>query len=196
MLPKLDKPRILDIGCGTGIPTIELARLCNGDIIGIDINQDVLNNLNLKIEREGFSNRIKTINCSLTKTEFPDNNFDIIWDEGVLHILDLKRSLKECNRILKPNGFLVIGEMIKWIEDKFDIFPKFGFKLVNQFLLPEECWWAEYYMPLEKGIIELRKKYIKSEDFKKIRQHEREIEMVKKNPKDFDCGFYIMQKIN
>jgi len=27
ILPKLDKPRILDIGCGSGVPTMELARL-------------------------------------------------------------------------------------------------------------------------------------------------------------------------
>ena len=26
LLPKLDKPRILDVGCGSGVPTIELAR--------------------------------------------------------------------------------------------------------------------------------------------------------------------------
>ena len=38
MLPKLDRPRILDIGCGSGAPTIELARLSDGEIIGIDID--------------------------------------------------------------------------------------------------------------------------------------------------------------
>ena len=27
VLPKLDKPCILDIGCGSGVPTIELAKI-------------------------------------------------------------------------------------------------------------------------------------------------------------------------
>ncbi|MFX1409124.1 MAG: methyltransferase domain-containing protein [Promethearchaeota archaeon] len=196
MLPKMDKPHILDIGCGTGIPTIELARLSNGEIIGIDIDQDALDKLNLKIEKKGLSNRVKTVNCSLYETEFPDKNFNILWDEGVIHILDLKKSLKECNRLLKPNGFLVIGEMIKWIKDKFEIFSEFGFKFKNHFLLPEKCWWTDYYEPLEKRIKELRKKYQRSENLEKLKQHEREIKMVKKNPKEFDCGFYIMQKVN
>ena len=51
MLPELEKPRILDIGCGSGVPTIELAKLSNGEIIGIDINQSLLDKLNKKIEK-------------------------------------------------------------------------------------------------------------------------------------------------
>ena len=47
-LPKLDKPRILDIGCGSGIPTLELARLTNGEIIGIDIDLSALDELDEK----------------------------------------------------------------------------------------------------------------------------------------------------
>ena len=31
MLPKMNSPRILDIGCGTGVPTLELARLSDGE---------------------------------------------------------------------------------------------------------------------------------------------------------------------
>ncbi len=53
MLPQLDKPRILDIGCGSGIPTMELAGLSNGQIIGLDINQPLLDRLTKKIEKAG-----------------------------------------------------------------------------------------------------------------------------------------------
>ena len=44
-IPNIDKPRILDIGCGTGMVTLELAKLSSGEITGIDINQDALNKL-------------------------------------------------------------------------------------------------------------------------------------------------------
>jgi ubiquinone/menaquinone biosynthesis C-methylase UbiE len=54
MLPKLEKPRILDIGCGSGVPTIELAKLSEGEIIGIDVNQPFLDKLNIKIEEESI----------------------------------------------------------------------------------------------------------------------------------------------
>lgn len=196
MLPKIDKPCILDIGCGTGITTIELAGLSSGEVIGIDIDQDALDKLNKKIEMKGLSARVSTNNCSLYKTDFPDKHFDILWDEGVIHILDLKKSLKECGRLIKPKGFLVMGEMKKWFKDKIEIFPKFGFKLINQFSLPDKIWWTDYYEPLEKRIQELRKKYPRSQDLEKLRQYEREVEVVKKNPMEFDCAFYIMQKVN
>ncbi|MBU7032610.1 MAG: class I SAM-dependent methyltransferase, partial [Theionarchaea archaeon] len=42
MLPALDNPHILDIGCGTGEPTLELARLSEGIITAVDINQRAL----------------------------------------------------------------------------------------------------------------------------------------------------------
>ena len=196
MLPKMENPIILDIGCGSGTPTIELARLSDGEITGIDIDQAALDRFNLKIEKEGFSNRIKIFNRSIYNTDFLTESFNLIWDEGVLHILNIKKSLVECNRILKPNGFLVVGEVIKWISNNLKAFPKCGFNLINKFFLPEECWWKEYYLPMEKKIKELRSKFKKPKELEKLKPYENEINMVKKNPKEFDGAFYIFQKVN
>lgn len=196
MLPKIENPCILDIGCGSGTPTIELAKLSNGEITGIDIDQAALDKFKLKIEKEGLSSRIKIFNRSVYNTDFSAESFNLIWDEGVLHILNIKKSLVECNRILKSNGFLVVGEGIKWIRNNLEVFLKCGFNLKNKFLLPEECWWKEYYLPMEKKIKELRSKFKKSKELEKLKVHEREINMVKKSPKEFDCAFYIFQKIN
>ena len=35
MIPAIKNPRILDIGCGPGLPTIQLAKLTDGEVIGI-----------------------------------------------------------------------------------------------------------------------------------------------------------------
>ncbi|MFX0074646.1 MAG: class I SAM-dependent methyltransferase [Candidatus Hermodarchaeota archaeon] len=94
-LPKMDKPRILDIGCGTGVPTMELAKLSDGEIIGIDIDQKCLDRFNKKIEKEGLANRVKAIKCTLLDIKFPDNSFDVIWAEGTLTTLGVEKSLIE-----------------------------------------------------------------------------------------------------
>ncbi len=195
-IPVIEKPRILDIGCGTGMPTLELARLSNGEITGIDIDQGALDQLNFKIKQQGLSERIKVYNRSAYNTKFEDETFDIIWEEGVIHLLDLKKALIECNRILKLNGFMISGEATNWADRKLKHFPNFGFKLIKQIPWEKECWWTEYYAPLEKKINQLRKKYDNLENIEEIHRHVTEIEMVKKNPAGFDCITYVMQKIN
>ncbi len=194
-IPDMGKPRILDIGCGSGMPTLELAKLSNGEIIGIDIDQRALDKLNLKIKQESLSGRVKVYNRSVYDTEFEENTFDIVWEEGVIHLLDLKKALTECNRVLKLNGFMVTGEAANWAERKLKHFPRFGFKLIEQIPWEKKCWWTEYYKPLEEKINILRKKYDKLEDIEEIKRYKMEIEMVKKDPAGFDCITYVMQKI-
>ena len=53
MLPQMDRPRILDIGCGSGIPTLELARLSQGEVIGIDIDQPALDKFDIRTRQAG-----------------------------------------------------------------------------------------------------------------------------------------------
>jgi cyclopropane fatty-acyl-phospholipid synthase-like methyltransferase len=50
----LTRPRILDVGCGPGGPTLELARLSDGEIIGLDIHQPSLDKLSRRIEEAGL----------------------------------------------------------------------------------------------------------------------------------------------
>lgn len=63
LLPELIKPRILDVGCGSGVRTLVLAKLSNGEVIGIDIDQYLLARLNRKIEEEDLSNRVMARKC-------------------------------------------------------------------------------------------------------------------------------------
>ena len=129
MLPKIENPHILDIGCGSGVPTIELAKLSDGEIIGIDINQSLLNKLKRRIEEEGLSNRVKTVKCSLFEIDFPDESFDIIWAEGVIRIIGFEKSLKEWKRLLNHKGFLVIHDEIEIIINlrRYITLPKSSF---------------------------------------------------------------------
>ncbi len=196
LLPELENPRILDIGCGSGVATIELAKLSNGEIIGIDIDQSLLDKLNRKIDEKGFSNRMKALKCSLFEIDFPDDSFDIIWSEGSIFIIGFETGLKEWSRLLKTNGFLVVHDARKNISNKLKKIPNYGYKLINYFSLPEDVWWTEYYNPLEKRIKELRKKYDNDPETLKIfKKHQNEIDMVKKNSKDYSSIFYIMQKL-
>jgi len=180
-IPDIEKPCILDIGCGTGMPTLELAKLSNGEIMGIDIDQDALDKLKLKIKEKGLSGKLHVSNRSIYNTMFKDEMFDIIWEEGVIHILDLKKALTECNRVLKMNGFLVMGETVNWVNRKIKHFPKFGFKLIKQIPWEKNCWWTEYYKPLEEKINTLRRKYDNLDEIEEVKHHLMEIDCRSKD---------------
>jgi ubiquinone/menaquinone biosynthesis C-methylase UbiE len=195
-LPKLEKPRILDIGCGSGVPTMELAKLSDGEIIGIDINQKKLDRLNKKIEEEGLTGRVKAINCSLLDITFPGNSFDIIWAEGSITTLGVEKSLRRWNRLLKPHGFLVVHDEIKHFFKERNKISSFGYKFVEHFSLPVDAWWEEFYSPLEIRIKELYKKYSNDPTaLEELNIHQTEIDIVRASPKSFQSVFCILQKI-
>jgi len=195
LLPKLTKPRILDIGCGSGVPTLELARLSKGEVVGLDIDQSLLDELNRKIEVQGLSNWVTTRNCSMFELNFPDESFDIIWAEGSISIIGFERGLKEWRSLLGPCGFLVVHAETREMSNKLKKVPGFGYKLWNLLSLPEKAHWTEYYEPLDIRIKELQAKHQKNPGALQIlRKHQYEIAMVKRNPRKFDSTFYIIQK--
>ena len=195
VLPKLDKPHILDVGCGSGAPTMELARLSNGQIIGLDINQPLLDRLIKKIEKARLSDRVKTLKCSMVDMDFPAESFDIIWAEGSIYAIGFERGLEEWRWFLKPNGFLVVHDEAGNITEKLEQIPGCGYDLLEYFTLHEDTWWIEYFAPLEKRINEIRTKHIDDPKvLAALDSDQQEIDMFKKNPGQYGSVFFIMKK--
>jgi len=218
MLPKLEKPCILDIGCGPGVQTIELARLSQGEVIGIDVHQPSLYRLSQRIEEADLSHRVKAVNCSMFEMDFPEESFDIIWAEGSIFIIGFEIGLKEWRRFLKPDGFMVVHEMawlrpeppqeiydywkniypgIKIVDENLKQIPGCGYEVIGHFTLPEDTWWIEYYGPLENRIKELRRKYVDdSVALGELDKEQREIDLFKKYCKWYGSAFFLMKKKN
>ena len=195
-LPRLEKPRILDIGCGSGLPTLELAKLSDGEVIGIDIDQSCIDEFNRKIREEELSNRVKAINLSLFEMKFPDETFDVVWSEGVIRTIGFEGSLEEWRRLLKHNGYLVIHYQVSLVADVLSRIPQHGYRLADTVQLPADAWWTEFYKPLEEKMSALLHKYENSAAaLKLLKQYRSEMDMVKKNPLNFRSAFYMMKKI-
>lgn len=94
---------LLDIGCGTGRYSIQLAETYGLQVMGVDVSEKMLNQAKEKhpsgvwllkpIEDAGFS----------------DESFDFILMSYVIHHLkDYPRTLSDCHRYLRPGGALFI----------------------------------------------------------------------------------------
>lgn len=192
LLPVMGHPRILDIGCGSGAVTIELARLSGSEVYGVDTDEAALVELRRRVHETGLGHRVKAVNASLFDTGFVDESFDLLCEEGVLHLLDAAKGLQACKRLLRTKGHLVLHETVEWFEGIKARIPTDGFGIANEYRLPKRCWWTDYYAPLEDRIRQLRRdRDISSE---KLAQHEREIAMVKADPDRFDTAFFILQR--
>ena len=195
MLPKVDKPNILDIGCGSGIPTLELVSLSDGQITGLDINQTLLNRLERKIKKAGLSARVKIINCSILDMDFPDESFDIIWAEGSVSAIGFDKGLTEWRRFIKKGGFLAIHDEVGNLAEKLKQIPRCGYDLLDHFILSEDIWWDGYYAPLEKKLDKIQAKSADDpETLAALDKDRMFIKTFKQDPKLYRSVFFIMKK--
>jgi len=215
ILPALDKPRILDVGCGPGQPTIELARLSGGEVTGIDVYEQYLDQLREAIDAENLGHRVKAINCSMFDIDLP-GDFDIVWAEGSIFIIGFERGLREWRRLIRPGGFMAVHELA-WIEDdppqeiaefwqeaypaittvagNIEMVAAAGYRLLGHFTLGEDAWWPEYYGPLQERIDMLRAKYVDDRSaLSQLDEEQREIDLYRKYSRWYGSVFFVMQR--
>ena len=102
---------IMDIATGTGDFALEALVLAPDKIIGVDISAGMLEVGRQKIKKQGLEDRIEMIQADSENLPFEDNMFDaVIVAFGVRNFEDLRKGLKEMNRVLKPGGVVTILE--------------------------------------------------------------------------------------
>ncbi len=118
---------ILDSGCGTGNIFMHALSLCpesNVKYIGLDFSRNILR----KAAARAKGSNAYFFQGSVTTLPFRDNTFDRIICSGVMTYLaslnEVDKSIRECRRVLKPDGILII-----------DFFNKFSPSIVLSSLL-------------------------------------------------------------
>ena len=111
MIPKLSNPLILDVGCGCGSQTIQLAKLSKGNVLGLDVCEAFLNELKNKAKSENLDDKVKTVLGSMFEMNFEEKFFDIIWAEGSIYIMGFEEGLKSWKKFLKPNGYMAVSDI-------------------------------------------------------------------------------------
>ena len=97
---------VLDYGCGSGNFAKEVSLFEPKKITAVDISEQAIKRAKDKLENPKIN--FKVDNCENLSLE--SNTFDIAYGSGILHHLDLKKSLGELNRVLKKNGIIVFAE--------------------------------------------------------------------------------------
>lgn len=100
-LPAAATGRLLDIGCGNGVPMQRFVA-AGWAAVGIDFDAEAV----AAARRAGLDARVG----ALKEQRLPDAHFDVILMSHVIeHLADPVVELTECRRILKPSGSIVIA---------------------------------------------------------------------------------------
>ena len=208
-------PQIMDVGCGPGKQTFDLAMLCNGIIHAVDFYQPFLDRLQEKAKRLSLSDRIHVHRCDMNLLPFEPGAFNLIWAEGSIYIIGFEKGLRDWKLYLKPGGYIAATE-ISWLQDNppeelvdfwrlnypamqdivgnLSIIEKAGYKVAGFFTLPESDWWEDYYDHIEVKIRELEIKYAHDETALKVLDIEQqEIDLFRKYCSYYGYVFYVVQ---
>ncbi len=210
-----DAPFILDIACGPGMQTMELARLCNGDIVALDTHQEFLDELDRRAVAAKVEDRVTTVNASMFELPFDEDSFDLIWCEGAIYILGFEEGLTQWRPLLKNKGYLAVTNAcylkseipdavrkmwegdypgISTIENSLEAITRSGYKSLDHFILPSSAWMDNYYTPKEERIKTLRTKYIGNADaLKELDESQSEVDMYRKYSDFYGYVFFVMQ---
>lgn len=114
---RLERPRILDLGCGTGWLTEKLAAY--GQATGIDLSDAVIAKA-----RERCPS-IEYISGDLFQARLPQEHFDLVVSQDVLaHVTDQPGYIAIAARALKPGGHLVITSTNRFVVTRMNLPPQ------------------------------------------------------------------------
>ncbi|MFI5829827.1 methyltransferase domain-containing protein [Streptomyces sp. NPDC051578] len=100
---------VLDVGCGPGTITADLAELVSpgGRVTAVDAAADVLEQARACVERRAPAAPVEFATADVHALDFPDDSFDVVHAHQVLqHVGDPVRALREMRRVCRPGGIV------------------------------------------------------------------------------------------
>ena len=137
--------KILDLGCGTGIPTCKFLSENNFSVTGIDISFKMLSHVRLNaplatfIEADILSYQPSSSPSSPSSQEHPDAIVAYFSTIGHVTQNDIRRFFKKVHSLLTPSGIFIYASvplegneiLIQWMDR---IFPSSSFTAENTLL--------------------------------------------------------------
>ncbi len=107
--------RMLDIGTGPGhIPILVCERVGDAQVVAIDLADRMLTAARRNVAASPFGSRIELLKADAKGLEFPDDSFDVVFSNTILHHVPTPVALlSEARRVLRPGGVLLIRDLMR-----------------------------------------------------------------------------------
>ncbi len=209
-----ESPRILDIGCGPGMQSIELLMATTGTVVALDLLPEMIDRVKARAERAGLSDRLETFEMDMKEMAFPESSFDVVWSEGSIYFLGFEAGLKKVKEFVKPGGYIAVSEAV-WLKPdpppevldfwrdypeidtlatKLEVIKRIGYEVVGHFIFPPTAWTEQYYDPMEERIAEIADSWGGIPDAKAVLEEARnEISIFRQHADYFSYAFFVMR---
>jgi len=209
------EPRILDLGCGPGMQTVELLRLSGGTVVALDLFERMISRVRKAAECAGLADRLDTIQADMNEMAFEPSSFDVIWSEGAIYFIGFEKGLARVKELVKPGGYVAVSEAV-WLEPdppqeaiefwrdypaidsverKLEVVSGLGYEKVGHFVLPATSWTELYYEPMAKRVSECERQWKGIPEAEAVLAEARnEISVFGRCSRYFSYAFFVMRK--
>ena len=209
------EPAVLELGCGSGGATMNLARCISGTILATEVYQPYLDRLAQRAGEAGLGHRITPRKMDMGGIEAEPESFDLIWCEGAAYILGVDRALPYWRGFLKPGGCLVFSDAVWLTDDVPDEVRAYwstgypamrtaadnvaaaqaaGYVSLDHFTIDAACWDA-FYNDVERRLAEVEETLGSDPDGRAIIEATREeIRQYRKWPGLYGYEMHVLRK--
>jgi SAM-dependent methyltransferase len=206
--------RILDVGCGPGMQTADLADLLPDAVItAVDAYPPFVEAAEERMREARFDDRVTVAVADMRAMPYSEGAFDLIWCEGAAYIMGVTSALTAWRPLLAAGGRVAFtdavwltddppAELRNWwqagypemgsVEDRLESVARCGYRVLDHFVLPEAAWWDHYYGPMEDQLADLRVRH--GEDpaaLAALEDHQREIDYYRRWPQHYGYLFVV-----
>ena len=208
---------VVDFGCGTGAPTMELLEGTDARVAAVDRHAPFLHRLRDRARRRGLEQRLDCICADMARPPFEDRSVDLIWAEGALGAVSFEEALRRWRRLLKPGAGVGVSHLT-WLQppgeraaeatdfwsiacpemrtasENAEVARQAGFEVVEAFVLPVNAWWEDYYRPLAVRIDMARLEVTADHPARaQLDAMEREIALYRAHADMYGYVFYLLR---
>lgn len=207
-------PRILDVGCGPGMQTVELLQRTKATVVALDFLPEMIARVKAGAESAGVSDRLVPLVQDMKQMAFAASSFDVIWSEGAIYNMGFEAGLKKVKAFVKPGGWVAVSDAV-WLKPdpppeavafwrdypemdtvaaKLEVIRSLGYAVAGHFIFPPSAWTEPYYDPMDRRIEE------KAQEWRGIPEAEavvaaarNEISIFRRHGDCFGYAFFVMR---
>jgi len=179
-LPLDDVRRVVDVACGPGQQTLDLAEaLPRAEILALDLHLPFLRDVARRTAAAGAAQRVAPVCGDMNRLPVACGSADLIWCEGAAYIMGVPAALAAWHETLRPGGCAAFTDAV-WLRRKVPVavtacwaeYPAMtncdgvagwieavGFEAAPPFVLPAEAWLDDYYGPMASRLDDLEPCY-------------------------------------